>query len=110
MYKKYIKRFLDFIIAFSALCFIGWFILLVAILLHFANKGAGAFFFQERPGKNGKPFKLIKFKTMTDERGVDGELLPDVERFTRVGRLVRSLSIDELPQFINVLKGEWAIR
>lgn len=109
MYKNCIKRCLDFTIAFFALCFIGWFILLVAILLHFANKGAGAFFFQERPGKDGKPFKLIKFKTMTDERDADGLLLPDVQRLTKVGRLVRSLSIDELPQFINVLKGDMSL-
>ena len=109
MYKNCIKRCLDFTIAFFALCFIGWFILMVAILLHFANKGAGAFFFQERPGKDGKPFKLIKFKTMTDERDADGLLLPDVQRLTKVGRLVRSLSIDELPQFINVLKGDMSL-
>ena len=102
MYKDYIKRCLDFFIAFVALCFVGWFILLVAILLYFANKGAGAFFFQERPGKDGKPFKLIKFNA-------EGLLLPDVERLTKVGRLVRSLSIDELPQFINVLKGDMSL-
>ena len=109
MYKKFFKRLLDFTIAFVALCFIGWFILMVAILLHFANKGAGAFFVQGRPGKDGKPFKLIKFKTMTDERDAEGLLLPDVQRLTKVGRLVRSLSIDELPQFINVLKGDMSL-
>ena len=109
MYKKYFKRCIDFTIAFLALAIIGWFILLVAIMLHFANKGAGAFFLQERPGKDGKPFKVIKFKTMTDERGVDGELLPDIQRITKIGRLVRSLSIDELPQFINVFKGDMSL-
>ena len=81
-------------------------LLLVTIWLHYANKGAGAFFFQERPGKDAKIFKVIKFKTMTDERGVDGELLPDAARLTKVGKLVRSTSIDELPQLINILKGD----
>ena len=109
MYKKYFKRCIDFTIAFLALTIIGWFILLVAIMLHFANKGAGAFFLQERPGKDGKPFKVMKFKTMTDERGADGELLPDVQRITKIGKLVRSLSIDELPQFINVFKGDMSL-
>ena len=109
MYKKYFKRCIDFTIAFLALAIIGWFILLVAIMLHFANKGAGAFFLQERPGKDGKPFKVMKFKTMTDERGADGELLPDVQRITKIGKLVRSLSIDELPQFINVFKGDMSL-
>ena len=92
-----------------ALCLFGWFIVLVAIMLHFANKGAGAFFLQERPGKDGKPFKVMKFKTMTDERGADGELLPDIQRITKIGKLVRSLSIDELPQFINVFKGDMSL-
>lgn len=109
MYKKYFKRCIDFTIAFLALAIIGWFILLVAIMLHFANKGTGAFFLQERPGKDGKPFKVMKFKTMTDERGADGELLPDVQRITKIGKLVRSLSIDELPQFINVFKGDMSL-
>ena len=109
MYKNYFKRCIDFIISFLALVIIGWFILLVAIMLHFANKGAGAFFLQERPGKDGKPFKVMKFKTMTDERGADGELLPDVQRITKIGKLVRSLSIDELPQFINVFKGDMSL-
>ena len=109
MYKNYFKRCIDFTIAFLALAIIGWFILLVAIMLHFANKGAGAFFLQERPGKDGKPFKVMKFKTMTDERGADGELLPDVQRITKIGKLVRSLSIDELPQFINVFKGDMSL-
>lgn len=106
MYKKYIKRALSFIIALIALICIGWFIVLVAIWLHFANKGAGAFFTQERPGKDGKLYKVIKFKTMTDERDENGELLLDKYRLTKVGKIVRSLSIDELPQLINILKGD----
>lgn len=109
MYKKYLKRCIDFTISLLALCLLGWFIILIALLLHYANKGTGAFFLQERPGKDGKPFKVIKFKTMTDERGADGELLPDIQRITKIGKLVRSLSIDELPQFINVLKGDMSL-
>ena len=108
MYKLFFKRLLDFLISGIALLLIGWFIILVALFLHFANKGAGAFFTQDRPGKDGKIFKVIKFKTMTDEKGSDGELLPDAQRLTRVGRLARSLSIDELPQLVNVLKGDMA--
>lgn len=84
-------------------------LLLITIWLHFANRGAGAFFTQERPGKDGKIFKVIKFKTMTDERDTDGNLLPDADRLTKVGRFVRSTSIDELPQLINVLKGDMAL-
>lgn len=81
----------------------------VTVWLHFANKGAGAFFFQERPGKNGKIFKVVKFKTMTDERDMDGNLLPDADRLTTVGKIIRTTSIDELPQFWNVLKGEMSL-
>ncbi len=106
MYKKYIKRFLSIFGAVLALIVVGWLILLVWLLLHFANKGAGAFFLQERPGKDGKVYKVIKFKTMTDEKDADGNLLPDAQRLTKVGRIVRSLSIDELPQLINILKGD----
>ena len=109
MYKHFFKRFLDFCISLIALICISPVLLVVTVWLHFANKGAGAFFFQERPGKDGKIFKVIKFKTMTDERGADGELLSDAERLTKVGRLVRSTSIDELPQLINVLKGDMAL-
>lgn len=109
MYKNYLKRALSFMIAAIALIFIGWLIILVAIWLHFANKGAGAFFLQERPGKDAKIFKVIKFKTMTDERDADGNLLPDADRLTKVGKFVRSTSIDELPQLINVLKGDMAL-
>ena len=109
MYKNYIKRLLSFSIAFVVLLCIGWLIIIVGIWLHFANKGAGAFFFQERPGKDGKIFKVIKFKTMTDERDAEGNLLPDAQRLTKVGKFVRSTSIDELPQLINVLKGDMAL-
>ena len=109
MYKHFFKRLFDFFIALIALLLIGWFLILVAIFLHFANKGAGAFFTQDRPGKNGKIFKVIKFKTMTDERDESGKLLPDAQRLTKVGKFVRSTSIDELPQLINVLKGDMSL-
>lgn len=106
MYRNCLKRVLSFTIALVALLCIWWVLALVAIFLHFANKGAGAFFLQERPGKDAKIFKVIKFKTMTDERDADGNLLPDAVRLTKVGKVVRSLSIDELPQLINILKGD----
>lgn len=109
MYKHFFKRFFDFIISLIALLLIGWFLIIVTIFLHFANKGAGAFFTQDRPGKNAKIFKVLKFKTMTDERDENGELLPDDVRLTKVGKFVRSTSIDELPQLINVLKGDMAL-
>lgn len=109
MYKLFLKRFLDILISGIALICIGWFILLVAVFLHFANRGAGAFFFQERPGKNEKLFKVIKFKTMTDERDAKGMLLPDAQRLTKIGKIVRSSSIDELPQLINVFKGNMSL-
>jgi len=108
-YKHFFKRLLDFVISLVALLLIGWFLIIVALWLHFANKGAGAFFTQDRPGKDAKIFKVIKFKTMTDERDVDGNLLPDEQRLTKVGKFVRSTSIDELPQLINVLKGDMAL-
>ena len=100
---------IDFILVFIVLAVIWPILLLITIWLHFANKGAGAFFTQERPGKNEKIFRVIKFKTMTDERDTDGNLLPDAQRLTKVGRFVRSTSIDELPQLINVLKGDMAL-
>lgn len=106
MYKHFFKRCLSILGAVLALIIIGWLILLVWLFLFFANKGAGAFFTQVRPGKDGKLFKVIKFKTMTDERDAEGKLLPDAQRLTKVGRIVRSLSIDELPQLINILKGD----
>ena len=109
LYKNCFKRVLGFTIALVAIICLSPLLLVVTIWLHFSNKGAGAFFFQERPGKDGKVFKIIKFKTMTDERDANGKLLPDSERLTRVGRFVRATSIDELPQLINVLKGEMAL-
>lgn len=109
MYKNFLKRIIDFTIVFIALLIIWPILLIITIWLHFANKGAGAFFTQERPGKDGKIFKVIKYKTMTDERDENGELLPDAQRLTKVGKLVRSTSIDELPQLINVLKGDMSL-
>lgn len=109
MYKFFFKRVLDFSVVFCVLLLLWPILLFIMVWLHFANKGAGAFFFQERPGKGGKIFKVIKFKTMTDERDVNGNLLPDADRLTKVGRFVRSTSIDELPQLINVLKGDMAL-
>lgn len=109
MYKKFFKRFLDFWISLIALICISPILLVVTIWLHFANKGAGAFFLQERPGRDGKIFKVIKFKTMTDERDAEGNLLSDEIRLTKVGNFVRSTSLDELPQLMNVLKGDMAL-
>jgi len=109
MYKLFFKRFFDFWISLFVLISISPVLIIVTIWLHFANKGAGAFFSQERPGKGAKIFKVIKFKTMTDERDAEGNLLPDSERLTTVGKFVRSTSIDELPQLINVLKGDMAL-
>lgn len=109
MYKHFFKRVLDILISGIALLLIGWLLILITIFLHFANKGAGAFFTQDRPGKNAKIFKVIKFKTMTDERDENGKLLPDENRLTKVGKFVRSTSIDELPQLINVFKGDMSL-
>lgn len=109
MYKHFWKRVIDFTLSLLALAILWPILLLIAIWLHFANKGAGAFFFQERPGKDGKIFRVIKFKTMTDERDSKGDLLSDAARLTKVGKLVRSTSLDELPQLINVLKGDMAL-
>ena len=109
MYKHFFKRVIDFTLALIALLLIWPLLLCVTIWLHFANKGAGAFFLQERPGLHGKIFKVIKFKTMTDERDAEGNLLPDADRLTKIGKFVRSTSIDELPQLINVLKGDMAL-
>lgn len=106
IYGSYIKRVLDFVLSLTALLLLSPFLLLVTVGLHFANRGAGAFFTQQRPGYKGKIFRIYKFKTMNDKRDADGNLLPDAERLTKVGRFVRSLSIDELPQLLNVLKGE----
>ncbi len=109
MYRHFFKRFFDFWIALIALVCISPLLLCVTVWLHFANKGAGAFFLQERPGLHGKIFRVIKFKTMTDEKDCDGNLLPDEQRLTKVGKFVRSTSIDELPQLVNVLKGDMAL-
>ena len=109
MYKHFFKRVIDFTLSACALLIIWPILLIVAIWLHFANKGAGAFYLQERPGKDGQIFKIVKFKSMTDERDDDGNLLPDKMRLTKIGRFVRSTSIDELPQLLNVLKGDMAL-
>lgn len=109
MYVYFVKRLIDFIIVFCTLMIIWPILLLIFIWLHFANKGTGTFFMQERPGKCGKIFKVIKFKTMTDERDENGNLLPDEKRLTKIGKFIRSTSIDELPQLINVLKGDMAL-
>lgn len=109
MYRCFLKRILDLSLTICVLLIIWPILLIIIIFLHFANKGAGVFFTQNRPGKDAKIFKAIKFKTMTDERDAEGKLLPDAQRLTKVGRIVRSLSIDELPQLINVLKGDMAL-
>ena len=109
IYRKYTKRVLDIILSLVALLIIGWLLILIAIVLHFANGSSGAFFLQKRPGKNGRLFTLFKFKTMTDERDDNGNLLSDDQRMTRVGSFVRSLSIDELPQLVNVLIGDMSL-
>lgn len=109
LYRDYFKRGIDFVIVLSVLLVIWPVLLVIYIWLTVANNGAGALFFQERPGKDAKVFKIIKFKTMTDERDAEGNLLPDEERLTKIGRFVRSTSIDELPQLINVLKGDMAL-
>ncbi len=109
MYSCFFKRTIDFVLVLVVLVVIWPLLLLIALWLHFVNKGAGVFFLQERPGKHGKIFRVIKFKTMTDERDAEGNLLPDAERLTKVGKFVRSTSLDELPQLINVLKGDMAL-
>lgn len=108
-YRLIFKRTIDVVTSGLALVVLSLPIAAVTVWLHFANKGAGAFFFQERPGKDGKIFKVVKFKTMTDERDADGKLLPDAQRLTKVGRFVRSTSIDELPQLWNVFKGDMSL-
>lgn len=108
-YRDFFKRAIDIIASGGALLLLSVPLAAVTIWLHFANKGAGAFFRQERPGKDGMIFKVVKFKTMTDERDADGRLLPDAKRLTKVGRFVRSTSIDELPQLWNVLKGDMSL-
>lgn len=109
MNKYFIKHAFDFSITLIALCILGLPLIIITLCLHFANKGSGAFFFQQRPGKDGKIFKVVKFKTMTDERDRDGNLLPDDKRLTKVGKFVRSTSLDEIPQLINVIKGDMSL-
>lgn len=109
LYRDFFKRGLDIAVSGTALLVLSVPLAAVIVWLHFANKGAGAFFFQERPGKNGKIFRVVKFKTMTDERDTEGKLLPDADRLTKVGRFVRSTSIDELPQLWNVFKGDMSL-
>jgi len=109
MYKYFFKRLIDFVLALFALICLSPVLILVTIWLHFANKDSGAFFLQDRPGKNAKIFKVIKFRTMTNERDNNGDLLPDARRLTKIGKFVRSTSIDELPQLINVLKGDMSL-
>ena len=109
MYKKYFKRFFDFVMTLVLLLCLSPIILVVMVLLHFANKGAGIFFYQERPGLKGKIFKIIKFKSMTDERDADGNMLPPEQRITKIGSLIRKTSLDELPQLFNVLKGDMSL-
>lgn len=109
MYKNYFKRVFDFTIVLIALLIIWPFLAILTIWLHFANKGSGAFFYHERPGKDGKLFKVIKFKSMTDERDADGNLLPNEQRITKVGKFIRKTSLDELPQLFNVLKGDMSL-
>lgn len=109
MYSNIFKRLLDFLISGIILLIIWPIIFVIALFLHFSNHGAGAFFTQARPGKNGKIFKVIKFKTMTDERDANGKLLPDAQRLTKIGKFIRSTSLDELPQLINILKGDMSL-
>lgn len=109
MYKSFFKRLIDFAVVFIALLILWPFLLIITICLHFANKGAGVFFTQERPGKNGKIFKVIKFKSMTDDKDQDGKLLPNEQRVTKIGLLIRKTSVDELPQLFNVLKGDMSL-
>ena len=109
MYKCFFKRLIDFLIVLTALLVLWPFLLIIYLWLSIANKGAGAIFYQERPGLHGKIFKVMKFKSMTDERDSEGNLLPDAQRLTPVGKFVRSTSIDELPQLLNVLKGDMAL-
>lgn len=108
-YRSFFKRTIDIVASGGVLLVLAVPLAAVTVWLHFANKGAGAFFLQERPGKGEKIFKVVKFKTMTDERDENGTLLPDEKRLTKVGRFVRSTSIDELPQLWNVLKGDMSL-
>ena len=109
MYRHYLKRLFDFVLSFLAITFLSPILLVIIILLYFANDGAGVFFLQERPGLRGKIFRVIKFKTMNEKRGKDGTLLPDLLRITKIGKIIRATSLDELPQLFNVVKGDMAL-
>lgn len=109
MYKHFFKRFLDFWISLIVIICISPILLIITIWLHFANKGGGAFFFQNRPGLNNKLFKIVKFKSMNDETDSEGNLLPNDQRITKIGRFIRKTSLDELPQLFNVLRGDMAL-
>src|SRR5690606_20158270 len=109
MYKSFFKRFFDFVVAATALLVLSPVFIALVVLLKIANQGAGVFFFQQRPGKDARIFKVVKFKTMNDKKDADGVLLPDAERITPVGKFVRTTSLDELPQLINVLKGDMSL-
>lgn len=109
MYNHFFKRFLDFLIAFVGLIAISPLLIILILFLCFVNQGAGVFFTQKRPGKNNKIFRVIKFKTMMDKRDKEGNLLADKERLTKAGKLIRSTSLDELPQLINILKGDMSL-
>lgn len=109
MYKNFFKRICDFILSLIAIICVSPLLILFIILLHFANKGAGVFFYQERPGKGGKLFKVIKFKSMTDEKDENGVFLPNDQRVTKIGKFIRKFSIDELPQLFNILKGDMSL-
>ncbi len=109
MYRLIFKRVIDLVVSTGALLVLSPVLIVVTIWLYFANKGAGAFFFQERPGYKGKIFKIVKYKTMTDERDSHGNLLPDGDRLTTVGKFVRSTSLDELPQLVNVVRGDMSL-
>lgn len=109
MYKHFLKRLFDLVISLIALFCLSPFLVIIAVLVHFSNKGAGAFFMQDRPGKGEKVFRLIKFRTMTEETDQEGKLLPDQERLTKIGKFIRSASIDELPQLLNLIKGDMSL-
>ncbi len=109
MYRRFIKRTIDITASAGVLIMLSPILLTVAVLLHFFNEGAGVFFFQERPGFKGRPFKIVKFKTMNERKGSDGKLLPDIQRITRFGAFVRNSSLDELPQLWNVLRGDMSL-
>lgn len=109
MYRHFFKRFFDIIASLIILVLLSPILLVICLWLHFANKGTGIFFYQKRPGLHGELFSIIKFKSMTDEKDAEGNLLPNEQRITKIGALLRKTSLDELPQFINVLKGDMSM-